>query len=164
MQRVLRKLNLKLFDTVLFVMLFASLILLGKPRVEASTEPPVSGYPHAVGPKKPDKPVRPAPLPFVKPSDKIWVLQGDVVADQNTWYCRASCRSDWEKRTFEVLQFTRGAEDWSSSADEVSACRMRPGSTGKVFLEGGEWRVPPAQPDDSLCFLVIREIPTPPEG
>ncbi|MEN9825694.1 MAG: hypothetical protein RI953_1439 [Pseudomonadota bacterium] len=153
----------KFFDLSLLLMLLGLMLVLVKRRVEASTESRFENLKPTPTPKQPRTPPRPSPLPFINPTDKIWITQGEMLPGNSGYFCRVACRGGWEKKTFEVLQSTRGAEDWNTHHDEISVCSRVPAGGANPYLDGGLWLNPPALPDESLCFLVIREIATRPE-
>jgi hypothetical protein len=109
-------------------------------------------------PARPRRTPPPTPLPNFQTPDKIWVVQGEIHQSQDVFVCRAECRSNWGGLTFEVLQTTRGSEDWRWNSGELSKCFDSSQDTEKLFLSGGSWQTPPVNPEESLCFLVVRQV------
>jgi hypothetical protein len=122
-----------------------------RPRPRASPSPVPSP---SVTPR-PRPTAAPVPLPVVLTDEKIWVAQGELYSIQNSYVCRAACRKAWEGKSFEVLQATRGTEDWSPQQDLFVRCRN---DFEISYLSGGLWHTPPDTPESSLCFLVIRQF------
>lgn len=156
----------KIFDFIIVLMMFCALICLFRPQVRASqppeetpqtilpqpTTPPVTPTPHS------PRPTPPVPLPFIQPSDKIWIVQGEVHPEQDHFTCRTPCRSAWQGDDFEIIQTTRGSEEWTSHQNEFAQCKSESELSAKKFLSGGSWSTAPASPDEMLCFLVIKQV------
>jgi hypothetical protein len=96
----------------------------------------------------------PVALPNISSDEKIWVAQGELQASRNSFACRAMCKPSWEGKIFEILQVTRGTEDWMSQQDVFARCHK---DTESSYLVGGLWHTPPETPESSLCFIVIRQ-------
>lgn len=109
-------------------------------------------------PVRPRRTPPPTPLPNIQTPDKIWVVQGEIQQSQDVFVCRAECKSGWSGLTFEVLQTTRGSEDWRLHSGELSECFDSVHDSGKKYLSGGSWQTPPTNPEESLCFLVVRQV------
>lgn len=163
-------LNLKkAVDISLIALIFAMLFCQYRRQVLAAQEEQVEGGRSAVLPRvtpaptsspRPQpspRPTPPAPLPQVAATDKIWVVEGELEAHEDAFSCRVACRPAWDGRVFEILQATRGAEDWISLQDSMAGCTSETGGLVRKFLRGGSWQTPPDTPEAALCFLVIRQ-------
>jgi len=126
-------------------------------------------------------PTRPVTFPSVTPQDQMWVLSGDLqlrdsihsndaetLIDQSdsendslnvaksSYTCRVVCKKEWGDLSFEILQSTRGGEDWTLHQNHLSRCVSDDVRPSETYLTGGHWRTPAQSPEDTLCFLVVR--------
>ncbi|NBX18473.1 MAG: hypothetical protein EBR09_14040 [Proteobacteria bacterium] len=163
-------------DTAMLLLLLALVLFFCQYRrgVQAAGDEPADGSLPAVGsgrshtrnravPAATPRPRRtsaPAPLPALDADEKIWVAKGEVVGSGNFFVCRAVCRPPWEGRVFDILQATRGTEDWIPQNDHFVRCIR---NNENSHLTGGLWQTPPENPETSLCFLVIRQSEVPSE-
>lgn len=154
-----------IFDFIIIIIMICALICLFRPQVRASqqgVEPPADNFSETQTPTVTPTPstprsAPPPPLPFIQPSDKMWIVQGEVYQSQDFFSCRITCRSTWQGISFEILQTTRGSEEWTPHQDEVVRCQTDSSGTIKKFISGGHWNTAPITPDETLCFLVIRQ-------
>jgi len=159
----------KAVDISLIVLVFALIFCQCRRQVLAAQEEQAadirSAVPPRVTPTPPSpprpqpspRPTPPAPLPRVGTPDNVWVVEGESEAHEDSFSCRVACRPAWNGRVFEILQATRGAEDWISLQDTFAGCTAESTSFRGQFLRGGHWRTPPDTPEAALCFLVIRQ-------
>jgi hypothetical protein len=165
-----------IFDTAMLLLLLTLVLFFFQYRrgVQAAGDEPAGGSQDADGnghskiriravPAATPRPRRtpaPAPLPALDADEKIWVAKGEVVESGNFFVCRAVCRPPWEGRVFDILQATRGTEDWIPQNDHFVRCIR---SHENSHLIGGLWQTPSENPETSLCFLVIRQSEVPSE-
>ena len=103
------------------------------------------------------KPQVPTPIPSPDPQQPIWVVKGEVQNVAGEYVCQIRCKEHWRGEEMQILQSTRGGEDWKSGDGEMSTCMVYGGQHPSLILHGGHWDSPPDTPEDSLCFLVLSE-------
>lgn len=150
-------------DITLFFLALSLMVCVFRSRVEASTKSTSSISPKSETAPTPrstptPRPTHPAPLPQTQPTDKVWIVQGEIYRHNETYTCRTRCKDSWDGRSFELLQSTRGSEDWITHQNETVRCHSESSHPSNHFLVGGSWYTPASTPDEILCFLVIKEI------
>lgn len=104
------------------------------------------------------RPIPPSPIPSPHRVHPMWVGQGDVVSRDDEFVCRVLCKEEWFGKSFEILQATRGGEDWVSLEGQKAVCTPESDDQGIRALVAGRWATPADSPEQALCFLVISEI------
>lgn len=150
-------------EITLCFLVLSLMVCVFRSRVEASTESSSSANPNAFVAPTPrstptPRPTHPAPLPQTQPTDKVWIVQGEIYRHHDSYSCRTRCKDSWDGRQFELLQSTRGSEDWMTHQNETVRCHSESRHPSNQFLVGGVWHTPASTPDEILCFLVIKEI------
>lgn len=102
------------------------------------------------------------PIAVQRPTRPMWMGQGELLAHDDEFVCRVRCERSWVGFDIEVLQATRGAEDWTSFEGERIRCQEEGENSGRWYLHAGRWSTASHLPEDTLCFLVLtgsRHVP-----
>ncbi len=97
------------------------------------------------------------PIAVARPARPMWIAQGEILAHDEKYVCRVRCEQGWLGFELDVLQATRGAEDWMSFEGEKVRCLEEGEGSGQWYMHAGRWLTASYSPEDMLCFLVLTE-------
>jgi len=148
------------FKNILFVALlsFAGLYFSFR-KVSAAVDALPRPFPTVTATRRP-----PAlqPISVSRPALPMWIGQGELHPHMDEFVCRVRCERNWLGYDLEILQATRGAEDWVSFEGEAVRCFEEEANSQQWFLHAGLWMTSADSPEDNLCFLVLtasRHVP-----
>jgi hypothetical protein len=148
------------FDGVVVFLLLLTCVHLGFKRVNASVDvlprPKSTATPTPL-PSATPRPAPARPISVTRPSRPMWLTQGEIHAHEGEYVCKVKCEKNWQDLDLEVLQATRGGEDWVSFEGKPVNCRADMSEPPQWVLHAGHWTTPGNAPEDSLCFLVMTE-------
>lgn len=143
MNKAIHFLEKKIFDLLLIGLFLSVLLVSFIKQVQASQPLQTSVSPQ---------------LPSLPTTDRIWVAQGELYHQEDFYTCRVTCRAEWEQSEIGILQATRGSEDWLIQDDKAVKCHLGHRDSSVKYLYGGAWQTPAGSPEESLCFLVIKDL------
>lgn len=97
------------------------------------------------------------PISVARPSRLMWIAQGEIQFYENAYVCRVRCERSWLGFDLDVLQATRGTEDWLSFEEVRVRCLEEGEGTAKWYLHAGRWPTGSHSPEESLCFVVLSD-------